>query len=179
MGVRVFSSPILNPNCQQSIQKSHAFHDVVNKLSAASRGPPESDSLLIFPDICAAWDGGEVVSNTLITLTNDAPSKVRVQFYVVLGTNEDLNRTLRRALFMCWPNPFGIGAATTEVGCPSQMYFPKAAAKSSWPTSCPTPHPVDRKSSSRKECLQQKCGAHAKPPGTQGNMRSDDPSTER
>ena len=62
---------------------SNSFaQDSLETVSTSERG-----SLLIFPDIRAAWDGGEVVSDTLITLTNDAPSEVRVQFYIVLGTN--------------------------------------------------------------------------------------------
>ena len=62
---------------------SNSFaQDSLETVSTSERG-----SLLIFPDIRAAWEGGEVVSDTLITLTNDAPSEVRVQFYIVLGTN--------------------------------------------------------------------------------------------
>ena len=62
---------------------SNSFaQDSLETVSTSERG-----SLLIYPDIRAAWEGGEVVSDTLITLTNDAPSEVRVQFYIVLGTN--------------------------------------------------------------------------------------------
>ena len=65
----LFSAPVL-------------AQDSLDRVSTSERG-----SLLIFPDIRAAWEGGDVVSDTLITMTNDAPGEVRVQFYMVLGTN--------------------------------------------------------------------------------------------